>query len=102
MTGALWRAMAEVRALSWLMVAGYLVFALIFVAIYRKGYEKDKSGAGQGLRYGFWIGLLLGTTGSIGCYILMPVPLALAIGWFLGTMVECLITGWITGIVYKP
>lgn len=101
-TASLWRPMAEMKSLAWLAVVTYFLFAWIFVVVYGKGYEKDKAGIGQGLRYGFLIGLLLCSVFSLGCYVLMPIPAVLAVCWFVGGMAECMIAGMVAGVIYKP
>ncbi len=98
----LWRSEAEIKGLSWLIWAGYLVFASFFVWIFAKGYEKDKSGLEQGLRFGVLAGLLVNTAYSMMCYAVMPLPVVIPVAWFLGGMVECIVAGVIAGLIYKP
>lgn len=101
-TLSLWRPEAEMKSLFWLIGAGYGVFAVFFVWIFAKGYEKDKSGFGQGLRFGILAGFLVNAAYSMMCYAVMPLPVVIPVAWFLGGMVECLVAGVVAGMIYKP
>lgn len=101
-TASLWREPSEMQQLAWLGILGYLFFAWVFMVIFRKGYEKEKPGLGQGVRYGFWIGLLVIPVICSVFYMLIPIPVALAAGWFIGGMVEFLAIGTVAGMIYKP
>ncbi len=126
----LWRPEAEMKDLFWLIWAGYPVFALFFVWIFAKGYEKDKpnspsknskvnwtspgnllpeenrcqgkAGLGQGLRFGLLAGLLVFGATNMMCYAVMPLPVVVPVAWFLGGLVECLAGGIVAGLIYKP
>ena len=98
----LWRSEAEMKNLFWLILAGYPVFALFFVWIFAKGYEKDKPGLGQGLRFGILAGLLVFAATNMMCYAVMPLPAVIPVAWFLGGMVECVAGGIVAGLIYKP
>ena len=98
----LWRSEAEMKGLFGLIWAGYPVFALFFVWIFAKGYEKDKPGLGQGLRFGILVGLLVNAASNLTCYAVMPLPVMIPMAWFLGGMVECVAGGLAAGMIYKP
>ena len=98
----LWRSEAEIKGLVGLIWAGYLAFALFFVWIFAKGYEKGKPGLGQGLRFGILAGLLVYTASNLMCYAVMPLPVAIPVAWFLGGMAECVAGGTVAGMIYKP
>lgn len=98
----LWRSEAEMKGLFWLIWAGYPVFALFFVWIFAKGYEKDKPGLGQGLRFGILAGLLVFAATNMMCYAVMPLPAVIPVAWFLGGMVECIAGGLAVGWIYRP
>ena len=78
-----------------------VIFALIavFVGTYRL-LVRPKSLA-AGLLFGAFIGLALGTSAGFGTYIHMPIPLALAWGWFLGGWFKGLVAGAILGALIK-
>ena len=101
-TSAIWRPEAEANQKMRLMMLGQLLFGLIFAAIYIKGYEPRKAGAGQGIRYGLWIGLLLAVPAICVWYVVLPIPFALARGWALAHLAECLVAGALVGFIYQP
>jgi len=96
----LWRPEAEIKGLF--IWAGYPVFALFFVWTFAKGYEKDKPGLGQGLRFGVLAGLLVFAAANMMCYAVMPLPVVIPVAWFLGGLVECIVGGVVAGWIYRP
>ena len=100
-TASLWRAPAEIQRLMWIFWAGYLVFAAFFVFIYTQGYEKDKSGLGQGFRFGLYVGAMLSVLHGFGWYVILPIPLVLSVYWFVATLVESIAMGMAAGLVYR-
>ena len=100
-TSSIWRPQAEIQRLMWLMWLGYLILAPIFVFIYIKGYEANKGGVGQGVRYGLIIGILLSAPESLGWYTVLPIPGTLAFYWFVAFWVENIAAGTAVGLIYK-
>lgn len=100
-TSVLWRPDVQMKSMMWMMWLGYLIFAPLFVLIYSKGYEKGKAGAGQGLRYGFWMGLLIAAPSALAWYVVLPIPVELAAAWFAGGFVEALAAGLTVGLLYR-
>ena len=100
-TASVWRPTGEMRSLMWLMWVGYLIFAPVFVFIYAGGYEKEKGGLGQGIRFGLAMGLLTSATQSLGWYAVLPIPPVLAAAWFLAGMAESLAAGIVVGRMYQ-
>jgi len=100
-TASVWRPMPEIEKRMWLFWVVYLIFAPVFSFIYAQGYETGKSGFGQGLRFGFYVGLLLAPATSLGWYAVLPIPAMLALAWFAGTLVECLAAGIAVGLLYR-
>ena len=100
-TASLWRAPADIQRLMWIFWAGYLVFATFFVFIYTQGYEKDKSGVGQGFRFGLYVGAMLSVLHGFGWYVILPIPLTLSVYWFVATLVESIAMGITAGLVYR-
>ena len=98
----LWRSEAEMKNLFWLIWAGYPVFAFFFVWIFAKGYEKERPGLGQGLRFGTLAGLFVFAATNMMCYAVMPLPVIIPVAWFLGGMVECVAGGLVAGWIYRP
>lgn len=101
-TASVWRPQAEASQRCWLMMVGKLLFSALFVWIYTKGHEAGKPGLGQGLRYGFLIGLLVSVSYVTVWYVVLPVPLVLAKGWVASGIVDCLAAGAVAGLLYRP
>lgn len=101
-TAALFRPMEAMMALKWWGYLAYLLFGLLFVCIYSKGYEEGKSKAGQGLRFGVLVGLFYWGTHLLGSYPHMPWPNRLYWGWFGIGLFEFAVLGFILGMIYKP
>jgi hypothetical protein len=95
-TSNLWRPMSEMNmGLIYLVT---LVAAACFVLIYGLAREKTLK---SGTLFGALFGLASGFSMGFGSYAYMPIPLALAFGWFLGTWIEAVIAGAIAGAILK-
>ena len=101
-TASLWRPMGEMQGLMWTMWALYLVDALVLPYMYSKGYETGKSPVGQGLRFGLVIGLLLSTGMSLGTYFMIPLPLSMALTWFIAGMIQFTVVGIAIALIHQP
>jgi hypothetical protein len=95
-TANLWRPPAEMKI--WLFFFVYLFIAFFFTLIFSKGYEG--MGAMEGLRYGFYIGMMMSVPMALGMYGSMPVPFSLALQWFLYGLVEYLLCGMAVALVF--
>jgi len=100
-TASVWRTPEEMQRMMWLFLLGYLIFAPFFTLIYAKGHEPAKSGLGQGLRYGLYMGVLLSALPNLVWYTVLPIPGVLAFYWFLGGMVESIAAGVAAGLIYR-
>ena len=100
-TAAVWRPEAQMQSLAWLFWLGYLVFAPVFTLIYTKGYEAGKEGFGQGLRFGFYVGLLTSVPMNLIWYAVLPIPATLSVYWTLAGMVEMIAIGITVGLIYR-
>jgi len=96
-TAHLWRPMEEMK--NGLMYLVTLIAAFAFVSIYVR-YFKEKC-SGYGLKYGLWWGLGFGVSMGYGSYSVMDIPYRMALTWFLGSLVEGAVGGWIVGTVDK-
>jgi len=96
-----WRPQAEMMSLMPFVYAGHILFALLFCFIYTQGLEVGKPGLGQGLRYGFWVGLLLHLPMTVAHYAYVPYPAKLFVAWFVGGMIEAIVSGLIVGKLYQ-
>ena len=93
----LWRPMNEMK--MGLMHFVTLITALGFVWIY--AFLITEKTLAKGLKFGFWFGLTTGVSMGYGSYSVMPIPYLMALGWFLGTLVETMIAGSIVGRLIK-
>jgi hypothetical protein len=96
-TAQLWRPMDEIK--QGLMVVVTLIAAFTFTYIYFR-FIGNKC-AGTGWRYGLWFGIGAGISMGYGTYSVMPIPYFMALGWFLGTLVQTLAGGWIIGLIIR-
>jgi len=93
----LWRPMEEMK---WgLMVVCQLFFAFFFTLIFSKGYEAR--GVWEGVRYGFYVSMMVNVPGAYMTYATMPVPYSLALQWFLYGSAEMIIAGIALALVFK-
>ncbi len=97
LTPQLWRPMAEMKTgLRYLTV---LIAAASFVGVYA-WFIADKS-VKTAVRYGLVFGIGSGISMGYGSYSVMPLPYQIALGWFLGSLIEAVAAGWITGMIVK-
>lgn len=92
-TADLWRPMEEMKTV--LMHIVTLIIAIIFVSIYALFCQKPS--IHTGLKFGALIGLFYGLSMGWGSYCYMPIPLSLALSWFIGVFVEMCLGGLIIG-----
>jgi hypothetical protein len=82
-----------------LMYFTVLVSALMFVYIYGRFFALKC--LRTGFTYGLCWGLAYGMGMGYGTYSSMPIPYFLALGWFLGTVVEMIVAGLLVGAMLK-
>ena len=97
-TASLWRPMDQMNMP--LMYFVTLVFSACFVLIY--GLLVGQKSLASGVRLGVLFGLATGVSMGFGSYTFMPIPLALAWSWFLGSWIEAIAAGAIVGAIIKP
>jgi len=95
-TAQLWRPQEDYRMPF--MLISQLSFTAVFVCLFTRNYEAK--GTGEGLRFGFYIGLLFATM-NVGMYSYMPIPLTLVGAWIIASIIKGLIMGAVTSLVYK-
>ena len=95
-TSQLWRPMEEMKYGLFYVV--YLIVSFFFTLIFSKGYEGK--GIQEGLRYGFYVGMIMATSMAYGTYGSMPIPYSLALKWFLFGLLEYMILGIIVALVF--
>ena len=96
-TAHLWRPMQDMNMM--LMHGVTLVLAVLFVELYAVCVSQKS--LSMGIKFGVIFGLAAGVMAA-SSYLYMPIPLSLAIDWFVGTLVECVVAGWLVGLLVKP
>ncbi len=95
---SLWR--PDMMDKMWIMYVTAFIFSFLFVYIFTKGYEGK--GVAEGFRYGLYIGLLMNIVGMFNQYAVYPVPLSLTVQWFIYGMIQFIIIGIVTALIYRP
>ena len=93
---SVWR--TDMMAKMWVLHVVKIITAFFFTVIFSKGYENK--GIMEGVRYGFYMGAIIGAGFGLGSYASFPIPHMLAIEWFLFTLVEYIIAGVVVAQVY--
>lgn len=93
---AVWRP----EMMGWLEPVLYLYAALLFVFIFTI-VSKSKN-VREGIGYGVLIGLLVSGILSFKQYALYPIPLVLAVVWFAEGMLQYILAGITTALIYSP
>ena len=96
-TAQFWRPMNEMK--MGVMYVAVLIAAVAFVCVYARFF--GPRGIRTGAEYGAWFGLGAGVSMGYGAYAVMPIPYAMAFAWFLGTLVEGIVGGIITGAIIR-
>lgn len=96
-----WRPMSQQVAKAWILLAGRLLFTVMFVWVYVRGMEQ-KSWIGQGIRYGGVIWLLVSLPGILSMYVLFRVPYQLALIWMSVTLMQVVFMGLIVAYFLRP
>lgn len=95
-TAQLWRPEADYKMI--VMVMSQLGFSAALAYIFTLNYEGK--GIGEGIRFGLYIGMLLGAI-EFGKYSYMPIPLMLMLSWVLAALLIGLGSGVVLSLVYK-
>ncbi len=83
----------------WIFHLVRLIVAFFFTFIFSKGYENK--GIMEGIRYGFYVGMLLSVGYAYGSYASFNIPYYLALQWFLYALVEYILAGIALALVFK-
>jgi len=82
---------AEMMGMMWIYYVVYLIISFFFTLVFSKGYEGK--GIVEGVRYGFYIGVMMATPMAYASYAMYPIPYSLALQWFIYTLIQYLILG---------
>jgi len=94
------RSSADMADKGWIMWAVTLAWSLLFALVYTKGYEA-RGGVMEGLRYGFWIGLMLAVPMAFGSFVTYPIPASVAVQWFVFGTLQTTLCGVAMALVYR-
>jgi hypothetical protein len=98
-TKPLWRPEEEMGPrMCWMFVAQFLIVAT-FVIVWAKGFAGRSIGAA--ITFGLLMGLFQQTWVMI-VFVVMPLPGELAVKWFVAGLVQAVLLGIVTSLVYKP
>lgn len=95
----LWRPSEEMRTFQNWIILARVIAVVTFVLVWAIGF------AGRGIVTGMVFGLLMGMSQHVWAiinYVAMPVPGPLAAKWFVGGVVEGVVLGLVTALLYKP
>lgn len=109
-TLALWRPMDQMPAYAPYGLALHFAVAFLVTAgffCYRSkittgtvGFLKKDCPYYVSIRFGLWVGLLLGVTNA-GAYIYLPIPVKIAIFWFGANVVKFTLAGILLAKLYR-
>jgi hypothetical protein len=92
----LWRPQAEMKL--GLLYIVYVFIAYFFTLILSKGYEGK--GPMEGVRYGFYVGMLMAIPMAYATYATMPITYSLALQWFIYGVIEYVLAGVAAALVF--
>ena len=93
---SLWR--PDMNDKMWIMWVVSLIGSFFFAFIFSKGYENK--GIAEGLRYGLYIGIWIGSGFAYGTYAMIAIPYSLALQWFIYSIIEFVIAGAVLALVF--
>ncbi len=94
----LWRAKEEMGGYMVYMLFGQFLIAKFFTVIFAKGYEGK--GIGEGLRYGFLMGLFAAGSCFVN-YAVSPMPASLLWSWIVAGLAQLMGAGVVAALIYK-
>lgn len=88
----------EGQGMLWIHFVTAIVVSFFFTLIFSKGYEGK--GAGEGIRFGFYVGILMSIPMAYDTYAEMPIPYSLALQWFIYGLIQYILMGLAVAMVY--
>ena len=92
----LWRPMPDMKI--GLLYIVYIFVAFFFTLIFSKGYEGK--GINEGIRYGFYVGMMMAVPMGYATYATMPITYSLALQWFIYGVIEYVLAGIAVALVF--
>lgn len=93
----LWR--PDMASLMWMQPLLTFILSVLVTLLFIRGY--GERGIIEGLSFGILAGLLTNGLGAFSQYWMYPVPLSLAVKWFVFGMCEFIIAGIVLSLVYR-
>jgi len=93
----LWRPMEEMK--WWVGYMAIAISSFCFVFLYSKLINPKN--LKSSLLYGLFWGIAIGAGMGYGSYAYMPLPYALAAGWFWSSVVNMTVGGLVAGLIIK-
>ncbi len=94
------RPMDEMMSRVWVMYVTDIVWSFFFVFFFVKGYENK--GIGEGIRFGIYVGLFYSFVMAYQAFVIYPLTYSLILQWFIYGLIQMVIFGVVTAIIYKP
>ncbi len=94
------RPIEEMNSIMWLMYVVDIVWAFFFVFFFVKGYEER--GIMEGIRYGIYVGLFISFVAAYAQYVIYPISHSVTLQWFLYGILQMIILGIATALIYRP
>jgi len=98
-TAGVWRPYEMMMHKMWVLYVSNLVVAFFISFIFSKGYEGK--GIMEGVRYGFYIGVMLSMGMAWGTYVMISVPWHLSIQWFIYGVIEYTLSGIALAMIFR-
>jgi hypothetical protein len=95
-TQNLWR--PDMMDKMWIMYIVSAVVSFFFALIFSKGYEGK--GIIEGIRFGLYVGVMMGVGMAYGTYTMIAIPYTLALQWFIFAVFEYIIAGIGVALVF--
>jgi len=92
----LWRPPEEM--MMGVIFASNLIVSYFLSLVFSKGYQGK--GMAEGVRFGFFMGMIMATPMAYATYATMPITYSLALQWFIYGIIEYIIYGVILAAVY--
>jgi len=93
----IWR--PDMMSKMWIFYVVNVFIAFFVTLIFSKGYEKK--GIMEGVRYGFYVGMLMSIPMGFDTYAMIAIPFSLALQWFIYGVIEYIIVGIALSYVFK-
>jgi hypothetical protein len=91
-----WR--PDMMAKLWILHFVRIATAFFFTYVFSKGYEGK--GIMEGVRYGFYLGMIVSSGFAFGTYSMFAIGKGLALQWFFYSLIEYIIAGVVVSLVF--